>query len=779
MPGVILRTRIIMRSRQSLRPLRFAGELLPDRAQLLEAAASLAAAHHMMRQRSRFFTRRNGTARHRDNVENVRGKFIKALRAICSWRTILIVPLLLAASLALAGEQWTLKNDDTSLGVMVKGDQLIVASLSARPLGANWAVAPSPFPLPGQIFIEGAGQAVRWRFSGKSKDSPGRLNLRFTSAAPKLELVSIWQAHPGPGPIEHHWEVINHTGRTIELPFPPSLALTLSPPGGHALEACWGEKGASRPSDIGTHREPVRDGYEFKGRSTPYSDAPEMIPWYSLQDTAANSGLYFGVEFSGRVGIDLAAAGAPLELHVSAGLEQAGEGTRARLAPGERLETPTVFVGCYSGGLDDGANRLHRFVAEHLRLATHDKRYPLVVNNSWGSGMAVDEILARRMIDDAAALGVELFHIDAGWFREVGDWHPDSKKFPRGLAPIADYVHSKNMLFGLWVGWTQGGTEARGMETLSVTNPDQRDWFAQDYPANWKPSDFTGATVCLGDAKAREWCLRELTRIVQDYKLDLLEHDQVMILERCARTDHGHTSARADVAYRAARGYYDVYDRLRGERPSLLFEDCVNGGHTVDFGIVRRTHYISITDTYDPLSNRRAFYDASYPLPPSMCECYIENKPGGTLATFKAMLRSGMMGWCTLMCDTTAWTPEQHEVARRQIEIYKTWLRPLINRGELFHISDRPDDARWDAMEYIDPKTGKGVIYVFRGAKAEATSQTFQVAGLDAKGVYEVWSEDGAVPRCQAAGAKILHDGLTVNLGETGGSDLVYLQKRR
>jgi hypothetical protein len=27
----------------------------------------------------------------------------------------------------------------------------------------------------------------------------------------------------------------------------------------------------------------------------------------------------------------------------------------------------------------------------------------------------------------------------------------------------------------------------------------------------------------------------------------------------------------------------------------LLFEDCVNGGRTVDFGIVQRTHYISIT----------------------------------------------------------------------------------------------------------------------------------------------------------------------------------------
>jgi alpha-galactosidase len=54
-----------------------------------------------------------------------------------------------------------------------------------------------------------------------------------------------------------------------------------------------------------------------------------------------------------------------------------------------------------------------------------DRSYPLLVSNSWGSGMAVDEALARRMIVDAAQLGLEMFHLDAGWFRAVGDWRAD------------------------------------------------------------------------------------------------------------------------------------------------------------------------------------------------------------------------------------------------------------------------------------------------------------------------------------------------------------------
>jgi alpha-galactosidase len=315
------------------------------------------------------------------------------------------------------------------------------------------------------------------------------------------------------------------------------------------------------------------------------------------------------------------------------------------------------------------------------------------------------------------------------------------------------------------------------METLAVSNPKQRDWFTRDYGAAWKPSDFTGATVCLGAAPARAWCLTELRRMVTSYNLDLLEHDQVIIVDQCVRTGHGHTASPTDVAYHAARGYYSVYDQLRKEHPTLLFENCVNGGRTVDFGIIRRTHYVSITDTYDPMSNRRAFYDASYPLPPAMCECYVENKPGPSLATFKTMLRSGMMGWWTLMCDTGAWSAEQHDAARRQIEIYKSWIRPLINQADLYHISARPDEERWDAMEYLDSKTGNGVVFAFRGAKALETSHSFNLKGLDRANTYEVWSEDGSVSRGRSTGAQLMDDGLMVETGEPGTSDLIYIQR--
>lgn len=694
----------------------------------------------------------------------------------------------LAAALAGAGgagadekSSVTLATADTAIEVRAEGARLDVARLGAPGGGDAWTAAASAFPLIDTAYVQDKPRPLRWNHEPSTeKVEEGKpVRLRFTCADPALELVSEWTAYPGPGPIEHTIRITNKTAQDILLPLQKSLVLTLQAPAGHALEALSVEKGAGRPSDVGVHPEPIAAGYLFEGRSRPYSgDGPDRdrIPWLSVHDATANRGFYVGVEFTGRVLIALA-ADADRRLTLDAAIDPAGNDFRTRVPPGGAFETPTVFVGCFAGDHDDGANRLHRFVETRLRPPVTDPRYPFIVNNSWGSGMAVDEELARRMIDDAAAMGVEIFHIDAGWFQGVGDWHPHRDKFPHGLAPIGDYVRKKGMLFGLWTGWTQGGSTNRGLSTLAVNNPLQREWFTRDYPPTWRPNDFTGADVCLGCDAARAWCLGDLRRMVKEFKLDLLEHDQRMVVDHCNRQNHRHENYTGDVSYHAALGYYGVYDQLRKENPKLIFEDCVNGGRMVDFGVVRRVHYISITDSYDPLSNRRAIYDAGYPLPPAMGEAYIANHPGPTLGTFRYMLRSGMMGWCTLMCDTSKWNAEQHVAAKRQIKIYKDVLRPLINAGNVYHVSPRPDGVRWDGLEYFNPKTKKGVLYAFRG-KTDEPQHAYKLKGLRPEAMYKLRFEDKTSADAARTGARLASEGLTVRLLQPESSELVYIEEQ-
>ena len=606
--------------------------------------------------------------------------------------------------------------------------------------------------------------------------------LRFQCDEPALELRSIWQGHAGPGPVEHEIQITNRTGKAILLPLQPTLAFSVPVVRGHVLEEWWVERGGSRPSDVGTHCEPIGPGFRKSLVSTPYGGP---IPWCSVQDPQRHEGWHAGIEFSGFVRMALQADGdgkpPAHRLRAVLGLGKSDvedAAYRTRLAAGETFATPAVLLGCYAGEVDDGANRLRRWVETRLRPAS-SANLPLLVSNSWGCGMAVDEALAHRMIDAAADLGLEMYHVDAGWYRRVGDWRPDPGKFPAGMAELARYSHSKGLRFGLWIAWTQGGDqpdEARPGAVLSVHDPAMKSWFPTDYPKSWKNSDFTGATVCLGERKAVDWCLRDMRRAVPEFTLDLLEHDQHLIVESCNRPDHRHTASAIDVAYHATLGYYRVQDGLRSAFGNLLFEDCCNGGNLVDYGILRRTHYVSITDTYDPLSNRQAFYDASYALPPAMCECYVEQRPGKTPANFLYMLRSGMMGWCTMMTDLSRWTPGQKSAARRQFEIYKQRLRPLIQHGNLYHVSERPDGRRWDGIEYYHPADGRGVLFAFRGTTAER-SHPFRFKGLEPAARYQLVCEDASIPPCVMTGRQLMETGLTVVLTETESSDLVHLAR--
>jgi hypothetical protein len=143
------------------------------------------------------------------------------------------------------------------------------------------------------------------------------------------------------------------------------------------------------------------------------------------------------------------------------------------------------------------------------------------------------------------------------------------------------------------------------------------------------------------------------------------------------------------------------------------------------------------------------------------------------------MLRSGMMGWLTIMQDTTTWTEEQHAVAKEEFRTYKSSLRPLIRDASIFHISPRPDGVRWDGMEYYDSQTGKGVVYAFRGSQETEPTLTYKLQGLKAAQPYRLHFHDHSAPDRSARGAELMQAGLSIELRNPNSSELILLEEAR
>jgi hypothetical protein len=656
-------------------------------------------------------------------------------------------------------------------------------------------------PLIDHVLIDARKVPVTWKLDSEaSQVSSDRAAFVYESQSPHLRLTWQWRARAGFGPIEHQIRIQNLDTKEVWLPFQDSFRFDYQIPAAVALQHWFVEKGAGTPSPVGTHRDAVRDGYSWTGTSTTYAHPAkgqprEIIPWM-LVERASNAGWYAGIEFSGRTRLSLRRKSDALS--GAAGLNPNPGPFRTRLAPGKTFETPVVFVGAFQGGADGAGNVLRRWVRQVLNnpRAWQNPNYPLLVNNSWGSGMTVDEALALRMIHESAELGLEMFHIDAGWFRGVGDWYPDPKKFPHGLAYIADAAHRAGLKFGLWVDWTQAGLDTEP-GALNARDPKVRNWMVSDLPWNWKPEPFKGQTIDLGVPEAHAWAQREVERIVDDYHLDMLEHDGYLVAQGCTRDNHPHappdpthmcvykagssfwvdSANSTDVSYHAVRAYYDIYSKLRRKHPGILLEACNDGGRMVDFGTAAHVDYFSITDTYDPLSNRRAFYDTSHVLPAAMLESYVEKWPTPRIENFRYMLRSGMMGWLTIMLDTSSWSPEQHRVAKEEFALYKARLRPLIRDADLYHISMRPDGVHWDGIEYFDQRRGSGVVYAFHGSSPDEQRHVFALKGLDAGATYRLQFHDHSSPDRTVAGSELLKSGLRLQLPVPDSSELIFIDK--
>jgi hypothetical protein len=698
-----------------------------------------------------------------------------------------------------ASLQASLATADTAINVEAGEHAARLMTLTGH--GAAWHNRGSE-TLPAQVEVHGAQQPLVWRLDrAASRFDPRNIEVAYVADSPRLKLLWRWRARADHGPLEHSVSIQNLSSETVWLPALSSLQFDWEIGAGTALRRFWVEKGADSPSAEGTHFDALRDGDSWEGTSSTYArpmahQAREMIPYVLVEEAGQpQRGWYAGIEFSGRTRISLERQGT--SLRADAGLNPLPGPYKTRVPAGGTFETPTVFIGAFEGGPDGAGNILRRWVRAELNnpRTVRDPSYPLLVNNSWGSGMAVNEALAQRMMVESAQLGLEMFHLDAGWFRDVGDWRANPEKFPHGIASVADFAHGHGLKFGLWMDWTQAGT-SHAPGALSVDDSATRDWLIADPPAGWQHREpFKGITIDLGAPAAKAWAAQELERVVSDYHLDMLEQDGYLVAQGSVRADHlaappepatlrtfedsGYVwvegSNSTDVSYHATQAYYDIYEQLRARHPDLLLELCNDGGRMVDFGSAAHGDYFSITDTYDPLSNRRAFYDASHVLPPAMLESYVAKFPAPRIENFRYALRSGMLGWFSLMLDASQWTAEQRREARREFALYKTALRPLIREADLYHVAPRPDGVHWDGIEYYSAKLRRGVLYAFRGAKDQATHR-FQLLGLTRSRRYRVHFQDHASTEVQT-GEALMKAGVDVALPLPLSSELVFLQE--
>jgi len=135
-----------------------------------------------------------------------------------------------------------------------------------------------------------------------------------------------------------------------------------------------------------------------------------------------------------------------------------------------------------------------------------------------------------------------------------------------------------------------------------------------------------------------------------------------------------------------------------------------------------------------------------------------------------------MNQWQIAPTDTASWTAEQRAKVKRATDIYKSWIRPILQDVEVHHILPRPDGFHWDGMFYWSPSLKRGTLYIFR-PNSDTVTQRIPLKGLAPATKYQVRTEDHSTAESTYTGADLMNDGLLIHLPGKYTSDLIYLEE--
>ena len=431
-----------------------------------------------------------------------------------------------------------------------------------------------------------------------------------------------------------------------------------------------------------------------------------------------------------------------------------------RLEPGAQFASPQLVGGYAQDGLGGASRLLHAYEATVQLPENQRERLRPVLYNSWEAtnfDVRADQQLelARR----AAAMGVELFVIDDGWFGArdndragLGDWTVNTRKLPGGLRPLVDEVHRLGMQFGIWV-------------EPEMVNPDSDlyrahpDWA---YHAEGREATLGRNQLVLNFARpdVQAAIYAQLKDLLTDHgTIDFIKWDHNRNWTEVGWPEQ--PNQQREVWVRHVRGLYDVLRRLRAEFPGLLIESCAGGGGRGDLGILEWTDQVWTSDNTDAGDRLHIQYGYSRAHSPRTMVNWVTDVPNqqtGRVAPLDFRFHVAMQGVLGIGGDIGRWSTEELEVARQFVAAYKA-IRPLVQHGRQYWLLP-PAAIGPCAVQYVSADLDEFVVFLYqvRGLRGAGTRRA-RLLGLEPSRRYRR-DKDGA----ESTGAALMGAGIPVDL---------------
>ena len=272
--------------------------------------------------------------------------------------------------------------------------------------------------------------------------------------------------------------------------------------------------------------------------------------------------------------------------------------------------TPWMLVIGSTHGSSGALLNMRELMLNHIAL-NHASRKPYIFYNTWNRQerdrnwhkrpylYSMNERGITEEIEVAHRMGIEVFVIDAGWFKKTGDWLVNREFFPNGLDGIAALLKRYDMKLGLWFNPTVAAQSSK----ICLEHPEYRMTRNGAVPVPFEVWETEASySMCLCSEYA-DYFISTMIRLHQQYGVSYFKWDAISQYG-CDSPDHAHGNTanspqeRADCyAFQMGMQMSRIVETVSAACPDVIVDfDITEGGRYVGLGFLASGKYFLINN---------------------------------------------------------------------------------------------------------------------------------------------------------------------------------------
>ncbi len=402
---------------------------------------------------------------------------------------------------------------------------------------------------------------------------------------------------------------------------------------------------------------------------------------------------------------------------------QFGHANGTETEPGTRFDTATLYATYSDTGLNGCAVAYQRHLRDRIVKWPNPDRPRPVHYNCWEAVYFDHQLpVLKDIAARAATLGAERFVLDDGWFgmrdddtRALADWQVDPRKYPDGLGPLIDHVHSVGMAFGIWL-------------EPEMINPDSNTYrLHPDWALGYRDQILGRQQMCLdmSNTAVRDYLFEQFSDLLTNNDIDYIKWDHNRVLPMPDANQ--------------PRGTYALLDRLREAFPKVEIESCASGGGRIDFGILQRTQRVWLSDSNDALERLQIQHNAALFLPLAITGSHVgprECHTSGRVLDIRFRAWVAAQRHLGFEMDPRELTDEEAQVLT-QVTTWWKHNRDWMTRGDILRLDST--DPAVTAEQQMAVDGSRFVVFAGKAAtSAQVSPRPLRLTGLDPAAQYRL-----------------------------------------